>query len=423
MKGAKMRGFVFQTRVDDALTKYFETFDLKTLQFEEIPIVEGLGRTLIEHVKAEVDVPHFDRSAMDGYAVKSEDTFGASTTNPIIFDVVGAVAIGEIPSINVGKQQTVRVATGAPIPKGADSVIMLEFTELIADDRIEIYRPSTPGHNISQRGEDVKVGERVLEKGTVLQPQDIGILAAIGVVRINVMRKLRVAILSTGNELVEPGVKVEIGKTVDTNRFILSSLVKDLGGEPLDLGIVKDDVDEIKSTISKGLMVADMVLVSGGTSVGAGDLVPEVVNMLGKPGIIVHGIAMRPGKPTALAVLDGKPVMLLPGYPVAAMMAFITFVKPIIVQMLRTVVSKTVGQVIKGRMTRRVPSSPGIRDYVRVFVEKTDLNYVVYPIRTRGAGIISSMVKANGLVVIPEEREGIEEGEDVEVILLRSLGD
>ena len=421
MKEVKARGFTEQMPVEEALGKYLQEVRIEVLPLEVVQITEALGRVLAEDVVSEVDVPHFDRSAVDGYAVRSHDTFGASPTNPIVFDVIGTVEVGQTPEFIVSELKAVRVATGAPIPKGADSVIMLEYTEIIGDNKIEIYRPATPGQNVSQKGEDVKKGEKLLSKGTVLQPQDIAILAAVGKVDVKVVRKPRVAILSTGNELVEPKYKVDAGKTIDSNRFFLFAAVKDAGGEPLDLGIAKDDVNEIKSQISKGLATADLVLVSGGTSVGERDFAPEAVNSLGKPGVVVHGVAMRPGKPTALAAVNGKPVVLLPGYPVAAMMAFNTFVKPLISKMLGTPVGKSPGHVVKATMTRRVPSSPGVRDFVRVIVKKVDKGYVADPIRTRGAGIISSMVKANGLVIIPEEKEGIEEGEEVDVILLRTL--
>ncbi|MEM3672646.1 MAG: molybdopterin molybdotransferase MoeA [Candidatus Bathyarchaeia archaeon] len=421
MKEVKARGFSEQTSVEEALRKYLKEVKIEVLQAEKTHITEALGRVLAEDVVSETDIPHFDRSAVDGYAVRSHDTFGASPTNPIVFDIVGAVEVGQTPAVIVDGQKAARVATGAPIPKGADSVVMLEYTEIIGDNKIEIYRPTTPGENVSQKGEDVKKGEKVLSKGTVLQPQDIAILAAIGKVDVKVVRKPRVAILSTGNELVEPKHEVAMSKTIDSNRFFLFAAVKDAGGEPLDLGIAKDDITEIKSRISEGLAKADLVLVSGGTSVGERDLAPEVVNSLGKPGVVIHGIAMRPGKPTALAAVNGKPVILLPGYPVSNMMAFNTFAKPLISKMLGTSVGKPPGHVVKAVMARRVLSSPGVRDFVRVIVKKMDEGYVADLVRTRGAGIISSMVKANGLVVIPEEKEGIEEGEEVEVILLRTL--
>ncbi len=421
MKEVKARGFTEQTPIEEALKKYLREVKIEVLPSENVRIAEALGRVLAEDAASEVDVPHFDRSAVDGYAVRSHDTFGASPTNPIVLDVVGAVEVGQVPEFIVNELKAARVATGAPIPEGADSVVMLEYTEIIDDNKIEIYRPVTPGQNVSQKGEDVKKGEKVLSRGTVLQPQDIAILAAIGKVEVKVVRKPRVAILSTGNELVEPEHEVAIGKTVDSNRFFLLAAVKDAGGEPLDFGIAKDDATEIKSRISNGLATADLVLVSGGTSVGERDLAPEAVNSLGKPGVVVHGVAMRPGKPTALAAVNGKPVILLPGYPVATMMAFNTFVKPLISKMLGTPVGKPPGHVVKAVMARRVPSSPGVRDFVRVIVKKADNGYVADLVRTRGAGIISSMVKANGLVIIPEEKEGIEEGEEVEVILLRTL--
>lgn len=421
MKEVKARGFTEQMSIEEALGKYLREVRMEVLPSENIRIAEALGRVLAEDVMSEVDIPHFDRSAVDGYAVRSHDTFGASPTNPIVFDIVGAVEVGQVPEFIVNELKAARVATGAPIPKGADSVVMLEYTEIIGDNKIEVYRPTTPGQNVSQKGEDVKKGEKVLSKGTVLQPQDIAILAAIGKVDVKVVRKPRVAILSTGSELVEPKQEVAMGKTVDSNRFFLFAAVKDAGGEPLDLGIAKDDITEIKSQIAKGLATADLVLVSGGTSVGERDLAPEAVNSLGKPGVVIHGVAMRPGKPTALAAVNGKPVILLPGYPVATMMAFNTFAKPLISKMLGTPAGKPPGHVVKAVMARRVPSSPGVRDFVRVIVKKVDKRYVADLVRTRGAGIISSMVKANGLVVIPEEKEGIEEGEEVEVILLRTL--
>ncbi|MBL7118888.1 molybdopterin molybdenumtransferase MoeA [Candidatus Bathyarchaeota archaeon] len=421
MKEVRMRGFMEHTRVEDALNEYLNKLQFERLQPEEIPIAESLGRVLAEDVESALDVPHFNRSAVDGYAVRSKDTYGTAPTNPVVFDLVGSVEIGQIPTISVSKLEAVEIATGAPLPKGADSVVMLEYTERIGKDRIEIHRPVTPWSNVSKRGEDVERGEGVLERGTVLQPQDLGILTAIGATNVRVVRKPRVAILSTGNELVESGSKVELGKVVDVNRVTISAAVEDAGGVPVDLGIVRDKSSDLKSRISEGLRTSDMVLVSGGTSVGTRDLVPKVVDSLGEPGIVVHGISMRPGKPTALAAIDGKPVILLPGYPVAAIIAFNTFVKVVMARMLGTSIGGICGQKIQARMLRRVPSKPGIRDYVRVLVKRTETGYVAEPIRTTGAGIISSLVKANGLIVILEENEGLEKGEEVEVTLLRSL--
>lgn len=418
-----MRGFTEPVRVDQALHEYLRAIQIDSLQNEIIAVADSLGRVLAEDVVSDIDVPHFDRSAVDGYAVRSQDTFGSSPTNPMVLDLVGSVGIGQVPDIDVGKLQAIGIATGAPLPKGADAVVMLEYTERIGEGKIEIYRPATPWSNVSRRGEDVEKGEKVLGKGTVLQPQDLGMLVAVGVDQVTVIRKPRIAILSTGNELVESRSELLLGKVVDVNRIVISAAIKDLGGDPVDLGIVKDEVDDIRSRISEGLNGADMVLVSGGTSVGARDYVPKIVDSLGEPGIIVHGISMRPGKPTALAIVDGKPLILLPGYPVAAIISFNIFAKPVIAKMLGAPLAKMFKQTIRARLLRRLPSRSGTRDYARVLVKRTGAGYVAEPIRITGAGVISSIVAANGLVVIPEDTEGFEKDEEVEVTLLRPLGE
>ncbi len=418
-----MRGFTEPVRVDEALHEFLKAIQIDSLQKETILVAKSLGRVLAEDVVSDIDVPHFDRSAVDGYAVRSHDTFGSSPTNPMVFDLVGSVGIGQIPDIDVGKLQAIGMATGAPLPKGADAVVMLEYTERIGEGKIEIYRPATPWNNVSKRGEDVKMGEKVLGKGTVLQPQDLGMLVAVGVDQVKVVRKPKIAILSTGNELVESRSELVLGKVVDVNRIVISAAIKDLGGDPVDLGIVKDKVGDIRSRISKGLNGSDMVLVSGGTSVGAKDFVPKIVDSLGEPGIIVHGVSMRPGKPTALAVVNGKPLILLPGYPVAAIISFNIFAKPVIAKMFGAPLAKMFKQTIRARLLRRLPSRSGTRDYARVLVKKTEAGYVAEPVRITGAGVISSIVAANGLVVVPEDTEGFEKDEEVEVTLLRPLGE
>jgi molybdenum cofactor synthesis domain-containing protein len=423
MKEVRMRGFTEPVRVDKALQKYLKAIQIDSLQDERIPVTKSLGRVLAEDVVSGIDVPHFDRSAVDGYAVRSHETFGSSPTNPIVLDLVGSVGIGHIPDINVKKLQAIEIATGAPLPKGADAVVMLEYTEKIGEGKIEIYRPATPWSNVSKRGEDVEKGEEVLGKGTILQPQDLGMLVAVGVDQVRVVRKPRIAILSTGNELVESRSELVLGKVVDVNRIMISAAVEDLGGDPVDLGIVKDEVDDIESRISKGLNGSDMVLVSGGTSVGVRDLVPKIVDSLGEPGIIVNGVSMRPGKPTALAVVNGKPLILLPGYPVAAIISFNVFARPVIAKMLGAPLAKMFRQTIRARLLRRLPSRSGTRDYARVLVKRTKAGYVAEPIRITGAGVISSIVTANGLVVVPEDTEGFEKDEEVEVTLLRPLED
>ncbi len=419
MTDVRMKGFKERIDVETALKLFFEKADLKKLESEEVSLWEAYERVLAEDIIAEVDIPHFNRSAVDGYAVRSMDTFGASKTNPILLRVVGEVEIGDKPSVKVGKGEAVRVATGAPLPEGCDAVVMIEYTSKLDDTTVEIYKAATPGGNVSRIGEDVKAGELILKKGTILQPQDVGMLAALGKTRIKVVRKPRVAVLSTGNELIEPGNKPDVGQIVDVNRFTIASAVKEIGGEVVDLGISRDDTGELESKLKEGLASADMVIVSGGTSVGARDLLPEVVNRMGE--VIVHGVSMKPGMPTALAVVNGKPVILLPGFPVAALIAFYTFVPRILQRMMGIEVVRQKWNVVKAKVTRRIPSNAGVRTFTRVVVKEVDGEYVAEPLRTSGSGVLSSMIKANGLIVIPEDKEGVEEGEEFEVILIRPI--
>lgn len=423
MDSVKMKGFMRLTNIGDALKKFFSQVNLDRMPAENILIIEALGRVLADDVIAMSDVPSFNRAAVDGYVVKAEETFGASPTNPLIFDILGNIEIGFHKNLILERQQAAKIATGAFMPRGSDAVVMVEYTEKVGEGKIEIHSSLTPGENVSQRGEDVKRGEKILSSGTLLHPQEIGIMAALGYKEISVVKKPKVSILSTGNELIDDEQNVGLGKIFDTNRPILFAMVKELGGEPFDLGIAKDNLTDIKSRIYKGIESSDIVLVSGGTSVGTGDLVPEAINALGNPGVIVHGISMKPGKPTALAAVCNKPIVLLPGFPVATMIAFNVIVQPILLRMLGASHLQFERRVIRARMLRRLPSSLGDRTFVRVLVKMLNGNYVVEPLRTIGSGIISSMIRANGLVVIPEEKEGLEEGEEVEVTLFRPIGE
>ncbi|WP_309493455.1 gephyrin-like molybdotransferase Glp [Candidatus Hecatella orcuttiae] len=421
MRDVKLKGFAESLKAAEALDRYFTTVQIKVRDAEEVPISDAAGRVLAQNLTAEVDIPPFDRAAMDGYAVKAEDTSGASATNPVLLDVVGTVEVGRKAELIVKKGQAVRVWTGAPLPEGADAVIMLEYTNLHDSGILEVYRTVSQGQNVSKVGEDVRKGEVVLTKGLALKPQDLALLAALGKGKVKVVKKPVVAVASTGNELVEPGVPAESGKTFDSNRYFLLAAIAELGCTPLDLGIASEDLNSIKAKMEEGLRKADLTVLSGGTSVGARDLVVEALRSFPDSCIVVHGVAIRPGKPVALAAVGEKPVVLLPGYPVAAMVTFYLFVQGIIGKMLGTSLPEISGYTVEAKMARRVPSHPGVRDFVRVALRKTGEGYEAEPIRITGAGIISSMVKAQGLVVVPEEKEGIEKGETVKVTLLRSL--
>jgi molybdenum cofactor synthesis domain-containing protein len=407
------------TPVPEALDTVVKNLPKRSLEVESVPVSSALGRILGADVVSGVDVPPFDRAAMDGYAVRAEDTYGASVTAPVFLRNIGSIPIGVHPTVSLSKGQAVAIVTGARMPQGADAVVMVEHSKQRADGTVELSDQVHPVENVSRLGEDVRKGVVVLEKGTILLPQDIGMLTYLGIQEVTVARKLRVGILSTGNELGE-GSRSESNKIPDVNRPTLKGAVQQLGCEPFDLGIVPDDSDMIRDALKLGIEKCDIVLVTAGTSVGPGDMVPGIIDSLGKPGMLVHGVAMRPSMPTGLAVVESKPVVSLPGYPVSAYIAFLDFVPPLLEHMLGTSFLKR--PTVKAKLSRRVAGVLGSRTHVRVTVRSTEDGLVVEPVRTSGAGILSSLVQANGFVIVPENVEGYEEGQVVEVELFRQPG-
>jgi len=407
---ARLRGFEKLTNVDEAMSIFLKALKPKRLSSVRVSVKEALGRVSAKNITAPVDLPLFDRSAVDGYAVRAQDTMEASQFKPKTLQLTS--------EDNVGEGQARQVWTGNALPKGADAVIMLEHTRTLKD-RIEVLAALTPGENFSKRGEDVRKGDVAVESGTRLQAHHVGLLAALGISHVEVVEKPRVAILSTGNELVELGKKSQLHQIIDSNRYIISGLVTELGAQPLNLGIAKDNQDELGAKISEGLTKADVVITTGGTSVGAADLVPIVVNKLGKPGVVVHGVALRPGMPTALAALEGKPVFVLSGYPVAATIGFEVFARPVILKLLG--IEHEPRPMLKAKLTRRISGALGRRVYLRVNVYQKDGDFLVDPVRTKGSGLLTTMTRANGYVIIPEEREGLDQDETVVVHLFAPI--
>jgi len=421
LKDVKFKGFAETLRFKEALERLIVEASVGPLKAEEAPLLEALGRVLSEDLIAPANVPPFDRSAMDGYAVRAEDTQGASASNPILLKVLGEAEIGSEYDGLVGSGEAVQVGTGTPIPKGADSVLMFEYSKLLEDGvTLEVYKPLTRGENVAKAGEDVKAGERILPEGRILQPQDLAMLAALGMSRVKVRIKPRVAVLSVGGELVEPEVEGGSGKIHDSNRYFLLSALQRLGCTPLDLGIAPDEAEEIGSRVLRVLEEAHLYVLCGGSSVGGRDITLKALETLEGFRLLFHGVSIRPGRPLAAGTLKGKPVIALPGYPAATMLTFHVFVKQVLSLMLGV---KLPEFRIKGRLTRRVASQPGILDLVRVKVRRVEDGWLVEPLRITGAGVISSIVKADGLLTIPERLEGCEEGEIVEVELFRGLGD
>jgi molybdopterin molybdotransferase len=404
---ARLKGFKNLTPVEKAKKSFFSKLQMGKLKVITVPLEQALNRVLAEDIKASENLPKFDRSAVDGYAIKAEETVGVTHFKPKTFRITSKEHIenGEV------KQ----VWTGNPIPKGADAVVMLENTKK-NNSELKVWISVAPGENISKRGEDIRRGEVAVKVGTRLKPQHLGLIAALGIANVKVFGKPKVAILATGNELVEIGAKPREDQIFEVNRLILSALCRELEAEPVDLGIARDDDAEITEKIKRGLEVADAVITTGGTSVGLSDLVPEAVNKLGKPGVIVHGMAMRPAMPTALAIVNEKPVIILSGNPVAAMIGFEVFAKPVI-GVLMGLEKEESRPVIKAKITKRITTALGRKTFVRVHVFKGDEEYLAEPISTRGSGIISTMTRANGYVVVPENIEGLDEGEAVLVHL------
>jgi len=418
MNSIRGKGFKKMEKASEALNKLKTYVNFKP-ETEEVSLEEAYGRVLAEDIISKIDVPNFDKSAMDGYAVIAEDTYEASIFNPILLKIVGKNPIGEEPKVYLNHGEAVEVSTGSPLPKNANAVILLEWTKKISENLIEVYHSVHPWENVTRIGDDLRKGEVVLKKGVKLLPQDIGVLKVLGLEKIKVFKKPKVALISTGDELVESIKDLKPFKVIDVNKPILTGMIIESGGEPIDLGLAKDDFNEIKMKIKEGLEKADMIILTGGTSVGEKDLVPEAINSLGFPGVISHGIAIRPGGATCLSVLNGKPVFGLSGYPVAAIIGFKLFVKPLIQIFLGS--SQDLMVKLRVKAARRIPSPPGVKSFVRVIIKKFGKNYLAEPISTSGSGILSSIVKANGIIEIPEESEGIEEGEEVEAYLFRPI--
>ena len=406
----RLEGFDELTDVDEAFSVFLSKIKLKRSRSIKVPLELALERVTAEDVVVDCNLPPFDRSAVDGYAVRAQDTFGASQFSPKTLQL--------IQNGRIDRNETKQIWTGNTIPRGADAVIMLEYTKLL-QDKIEVWAPVTPGENVSKRGEDVKKGEVAIKAGIRLKPQHIGLLAALGVTNVTAVENPKVAILSTGNELVDVGHKPKLGQMIDVNRLILSSMCLEIGLEPLDLGIAKDNVEEIKAKIHGGIDKADAIITTGGTSVGHADLVLKAVNQMGTPGVVVHGIAIRPGMPTALAILYDKPVFILSGNPVAAMIGFEVFARPALLTL--SGVGNELRPVVRAKLTRRVAAALGRQVFLRVCVFEREGKFFAEPVRVKGSGVLTTMTEANGYVIVPKDREGLDEDENVFVYLFDSL--
>ena len=408
----RMRGFTQYTRLSEALKIILS--NVRPLGSEVIPFDRVLGRVLAEDVFSKVNVPPFDRSAVDGYAVRASDTFGASAQKPVELRIVGSIAIGTPARISIKKGEAVKIMTGAMMPNGADASVMVETTKL-EGTRLKIFAPLTPGKNVSALGEDIRAGELALKLGKVLRPQDIGMLASIGNLRVHVIKMPTVGILSTGSELREPGKKLSPAKVTNANSYSLAAYVQRFGGVPKVLGIVPDKPEITRKMLDKAAL-NDMVLVSGGSSVGERDLVPDAIASVGK--LLFHGVAVRPGSPTAFGVIRDKPVFALAGFSVAALVAFDVLARPALLAM-QGLPQDHNRYHVRAKLTRKISSTLGRVEIVRVSLVHKSGRVLAEPIGISGSSVLSSMTRADGFVVVPEDVEGFEKGREVEVELYR----
>jgi len=393
---------------------------VRPLEPERLPILEALGRVLADNVCAGTDIPPLDNSAMDGYAVRAEDTVGASHDHPVRLRIIGNLAAGYVSQQAVEPGTALRIMTGAPIPPGADAVVRFERTRSDGNG-VEILEEVRQGHNIRRAGEDVRHGELVLPRGTLLRPQEIGMLASLGRADIWAIRQPRVAILATGEEVIPIDQPLTPGKIHDANSYCNAAQVLRYGGVPLLLGIARDHRDEVAAKIRGGLgQGVDLFLTSGGVSVGDFDIVKEVLAAEGQ--IHFWWVNMKPGRPLALGQIGGVPLLGLPGNPVAAMISFELFARPAMLKMLGR--GEWAKPAIEAIMRDSITRKDNRRHLLRVQVQKQDAQagtstcYSARLTGPQGSGILSSMVQANGLAVIPEERGELAAGERVRVLML-----
>lgn len=380
-----------------------------------IPTRDALGRVTAQDIHSPEDLPAFARSTMDGYSVRSRDTFGASEGLPAYLDLVGEVPMGRQADVRLGVGQAATAYTGGMLAQNADAVVMVERTQQLDDSAIEVLRAVAPGENVVQVGEDVREGDVILPKGSVIRPQDIGGMLALGITDISVSRKPRVGIISTGDELVSPKEKVNPGQIRDINTYTIAALVEQAGGVPLPIALVADDFAAQRNAALDGIKKCDALVFSAGSSVSSRDLTADVINSLGEPGVIVHGISIKPGKPTVIGVVDGKPVFGLPGNPVSAMVVFDLLARPAIYHKSgceRIPAPPTT----QATLVRDIPSTAGREDYVPVQLDHSRNRVSAMPVFGK-SNLIYTLVRSDGIVKVPLDKSGLYAGEMADVRL------
>ena len=411
-----MKGF-FDTRTRQEVLDIIA--DFHPVETETVLSAKASGRVLSTDVTSPCDVPHFNRAMMDGYAVRAEDLSRASAETPATLTVTGRVEMGQPAGCAMKSATAVEVGTGAALPDGADAVVMLEYTEQLKENVIMVSRPVARYENIMRVGWDFAKGETLFRAGKRMAAKDIAALLTAGVTEVEVFKKPVATLISTGNELVAYDREPAVGQIRESNIAVLAALLEQDGGVPVTAGIVRDDLDKLKDAVERGVSSSDMVLISGGSSVGARDVTLAALESFEKSRILVHGVSVRPGKPTIVARINGKPVIGVPGHPVSSVISYGVVVKPVLDQLAgcrREMVVGRSGSVVRATLSERVPALTGRDEYIRVKLERGVHGLLAVPLG-RSSGAVSTLSKADGWILVDMNSEGIEAGEDVEVTL------
>lgn len=402
----------------DAMQILLQNIDAQDLSTEKLTIEQCYCRIVSSDIFSPEDLPSFPRSTVDGYAVRSEDTFGAKETNPVYLNLKSQeVFMGIETDFEIQISEVAKIPTGGMLPRGADGVAMLEYVQIISDNLIEVLRPVALNENVIQKGEDIKQNEILIKKGHRLRTQDIAALAGLGISKIDVFKKIRVSIISTGDEIIPHNKSLKLGQVRDTNSFTLWGLISENGGIPIKKGIFKDDYATIKNIIEQSILDSDIVLISGGTSAGAKDMTSQIINDIGLPGVLFHGVSLRPGKPLIGGFIKNKPVLGLPGHPAAISVCFNIFIKPLIEKLSGYDSNNYFPKTIKAKMKKSVSSVAGREDHIRVHIENIN-GKAVWAIPVLGkSGMITTLVHSDGLVIIEPNKLGLNVEEEVTVWL------
>jgi molybdopterin molybdotransferase len=400
----------------EALKLFIETLPDQEIEAQPVTSSAALGRVLANPILAPHPLPNFPRSTVDGYAVMAADTFGASEGLPAYLTVIGEVPMGSAPNFQLTPSNCALIHTGGMLPDGANAVVMVEHTQSAREGEVEILRAAAVGENVLKVGEDVEKGQVVIPSGKRLRPAEIGGLMALGITQVEVARKPKVGIISSGDEVVSPDADLKPGQVRDVNTFTLGSLVEEAGGESAPYGIAGDEAEELLSLASEALTDCDVLVITAGSSASARDLTSEIINRLGKPGVLVHGINVRPGKPTILAVCDGKPVIGLPGNPVSALVIAGIFVVPVVHRLLG-LAEESFRPSVPARLSLNLSSQAGREDWVAVRLIKDIDGFLAEPVFGK-SNLIFTLSRCDGLIRIGADATGLNAGSQVEVQLL-----